>query len=87
MVGALCVWLVARMAGARRVIGENLRPTYLKNGLELCEQTSQAHSWVCEECACEVCTHNSKALANGGTHKFRRSGVTQSDEYRIWHWW
>ena len=32
--------------------------------------TSQAHSWVCEECACEVCSHNSKPLANGGTHKF-----------------
>ena len=39
----------------------NLRATHLENGLELCEQTSQKHSSVCEECFCEVWPHSSKS--------------------------
>ena len=47
-----------------------LRPAPFVNALEIREQTSQAHSLVGVECACEVCSRISKALANGAGRKF-----------------
>ena len=47
--------------------------TYLENGLELCNQTSQKHSHIGDECFCKVWLRNSKRLVNGGTQTENRS--------------
>ena len=71
-------WLVAPMGGSPRAtkcsernlaLRRDFCAPLLSNALELRDQTSQTHSPHTQECVCEVCSRNSKALKSSGAQK------------------
>ena len=62
-------------------MGQNLWVPFLENGLERFK--SKDTGTQCVTLSVPVCLdlYNSQPLSRKGTHKFRRSGVSQSEEF------